>query len=218
MAKHSSASLAELEPGLVLSPERYDPSRRLAIESSRTIDDCVDVVNDQVNPKKADRDKSYLVLDTGDAREGVILTNRTRVPGSEVGSAKKLLRPGDVIISRLRPYLRQVALVDDELSRRADHVVCSTEFYVLRRRDDESIAFLVPWLLSTPVQEVLAAAQEGGHHPRFNAETLKMLPVPAELWAQRVSLAGEVEAAVASARSSELSLRRLTSEVGSTAA
>jgi hypothetical protein len=215
MAKHSSASLAELEPGFVLSPERYDPSRRLLIESNKTLSDCVELVNVQVSPKTADPAKSYLVLDTGDAREGVILTNRSRIPGSEIGSAKKLLQPGDVIISRLRPYLRQVAFIDDELGRGADQVVCSTEFYVLRQGDDERIAYLVPWLLSSPVQGVLAAAQEGGHHPRFNAETLETLPVPEELWKQRISLAQEVEAAVASARSSELSLRRLTAEAGS---
>ena len=78
--------------------------------------------------------------------------------------------------------------------------MCSSEFYVLESKDGSSIAFLVPFLLSQRVQSVLAASQEGGHHPRFNERTLKSLPIPAFLLERRVELSTIVEHAVAQAR------------------
>ena len=68
--------------------------------------------------------------------------------------------PGDVIISRLRPYLRQVAFVDSDIRgyELSATILCSTEFFVLRAIEQESIAFLVPFLLSQSTQQVLAAS------------------------------------------------------------
>ena len=84
--------------------------------------------------------------------------------------------------------------------------MCSTEFYVLRSRGPESIAFLVAFLLSPPVQERLAAAQEGGHHPRFRQDALEALVVPDAVLAARAALSAEVERAVAQARAARQSL------------
>lgn len=79
-------------------------------------------------------------------------------------------------------------------------LLCSTEFFVLESIDGESISFLVPFLLSAPVQSVLSAAQEGGHHPRFSERTLKMLPIPASLMEHRADFSARVERAVDQAR------------------
>jgi hypothetical protein len=139
-----------------------------------------------------------LVLDTSDAREGVVTARKIPVTGSEIGSAKKATEPGDVIISRLRPYLRQVAYVDENIPHaQGAALVCSTEFFVLRSPEKRSIAFLVPFLLSRPVQQVLAAAQEGGHHPRVNDSTLLTLPVPMTLLDNRDEISATIEQSVA---------------------
>ena len=123
-----------------------------------------------------------------------------------------------VLISRLRPYLRQVAFVDDALNNRHNGVViaCSTEFFVLTPRGQQSIAFLVPFLLSEPVQEVLAASQEGGHHPRFDEYALLGLPVPRTWIDQRDAISAQVEFAVADFRKARVAVERLIA--GATAA
>ena len=96
-------------------------------------------------------------------------------------SAKKRVRPGDLLVSRLRPYLRQIAFVHPALRAecgRRDGVLDG----VLRpvaEASGESLAFLLPWLLGEETQAILAAAQEGGHHPRVPRETLLALRVPA---------------------------------------
>ena len=149
--------------------------------------------------------RRFLVLDTGDAKNGIVVTDKQPVWGADIRSAKKRIRPRQVIISRLRPYLRQVAWVDSGLlaAQGPDvEVVCSTEFFVLESVDDASIAFLAPFLLSLPVQTILAAAQEGGHHPRFNERTLTTLRVPPALVERASELSVRFEHAVAKARES----------------
>jgi len=107
------------------------------------------------------------------------------------------LPEGSVIVSRLRPYLRQVAWVPHGLRRMIGgrDVVCSTEFYVLTPKDDASIAFLVPWLLSDAVQTLFANATTGGHHPRFDEALLWSLRVPTSIWRRRDALSRRVEQA-----------------------
>ncbi len=165
--------------------------------------DIVHLSRRHTSSETAEATQQFLVLSTGNAKDGLIRPTDPPCDGSAIGSAKKMLRPGQVIVSRLRPYLRQVAWVDGGLlDSVGKHVslVCSSEFHVLESKDGLSIAFLVPFLLCERVQAVLSASQEGGHHPRFNERALKSLPVPTLLLEQRDGLSGRVEAAVTQAR------------------
>lgn len=203
MAIGAVLDIARLEEGWVLAPERYDPRRR-AKEVGPCLGDFVHVRRDQVDAKNAGTGQ-FLVLDTGDAKNGLIAADKQPVSGADIRSAKKRIRPRQVIISRLRPYLRQVAWVDSGLFATQEpnvEVLCSTEFFVLESVDDASIAFLAPFLLSGPVQAILAAAQEGGHHPRFNERTLTMLSIPQALVEQASEISTRFERAVAQARES----------------
>jgi restriction endonuclease S subunit len=136
------------------------------------------------------------------------LTAKVPIGRDEVGSSKKVVKQGDVIISRLRPYLRQVAFVDGGLVPPDVTILCSTEFFVIRSVDDQSISFLAPYLLSSAVQTALAAAQEGGHHPRFSPSVLNGLYLPVELIAERASVSATVEEAAAALRTAEALLAR----------
>ena len=189
----------DLGDDLVLVPERYDPRRASLTKAGNgtRIGDVADVLGLMVNPKRRESSTQFLVLDTSDAREGVLVCRKT--PVSEIGSTKKLVKPGCVLISRLRPYLRQVALADDEICgwNKDVQALCSSEFFALRSIDDDSISFLVPFLLSKPVQTVLAASQEGGHHPRFGQDTLLDLAIPEVLMERRQDDSARVEEAVA---------------------
>ncbi len=193
---------AELESGVVLAPERYDPRRQTGLDGLRRLRDVVVVPSETVT-ERHQSPVGFVVLNTGDASQGFITAHAKAALSSEIGSAKKALRAGDVIISRLRPYLCQVAYLDPgfwaDVPAGAD-VVCSTEFYVLRSPDSASISFLVPYLLSPAVQTVLAAAQEGGHHPRFNLTTLLELPIPEEMHERREVISGIVEEATSAFR------------------
>ena len=203
MAISAVGDVGRLDDGYILAPERYDPRRRFVEQSNTRLSDIVNLLREQTSAATADVAQQFLVIATGDARDGIIRPTVSPCDGSDIGSTKRLIRPGQVIISRLRPYLRQVAWIDAGLPESMEgrvELACSSEFYVLDSKDGASIAFLVPFLLSNRVQSVLAASQEGGHHPRFNEHTLKSLPIPTLLLERRAELSARVECAVSRAR------------------
>lgn len=203
MAISAVIDVSRLDDGNVLTPERYDPRRRYVDQSSTCLSDIVNFLRDKTSAETADSTQQFLVLATGDARDGIIRPTASPCDGAAIGSTKSRIRPGQVIISRLRPYLRQVAWIDAGLPESMEgrvELVCSSEFYVLESKDGASIAFLVPFLLSRRVQSLLAASQEGGHHPRVNERTLRFLPIPTLLLEQRAELSARVERAVSQAR------------------
>lgn len=211
MANVTIKRLADLDAKWVLAPERYD-LRRGALSSANsatsaiTLGQLAEVVRQAFSPtSKAAVGRRFVVLDTSDVREGLIVGRKPTVPGSEIGSAKKVFIRNDVLISRLRPYLRQVAIVDEGfvLNAGGAELACSTEFYVLRSRSSGCIDFLVPYLLSAPVQQALAASQEGGHHPRFDESVLLGLPIPAAVLLQREQCTEAISIAAARYRESE---------------
>jgi len=211
-----------LDPGLVLAPERYDPRRKSGLldfdsGGGQRLTQLASVIRNSLSPGKADPSREYLILDTGNACDGFISAPREAVRAVGIGSAKKILEPGDVIISRLRPYLRQVGWVDPKLVRGGQSgspvLLGSTEFYVLRGNSSLSVAFLVPFLLSQKIQGVLVASQEGGHHPRFPEKVLSQLVVPRPILAIRDELSTSTEDAINKARSSEVQMRDLVKRV-----
>lgn len=168
--KSTVRSLVELGEDVVLAPERH-----LALLDSADGVPLGDVVDERreriVDPSRA------IILDTTHARDGIIDVAGALRDAPPAKSAKKRARPGDLIVSRLRPYLRQIAYVHPAALEGDRAFAVSTEFYVLTPREGD-IAWLLPFLLSAPAQSALAAAQEGGHHPRVHRASLLAMPVP----------------------------------------
>ncbi|MBL9004230.1 MAG: hypothetical protein JNJ46_08290 [Myxococcales bacterium] len=181
MGRHVLRRAGELAGAWILAPERYDPRRLVAVGSTRRVAELVDFVTDSVHAQSLPPERPLLVLDTSHAYDGFVVLRHAPGRPADLGSAKRTLQAGDVLVSRLRPYLRQIAYVDEDLFWRdpAGNDVCgSSEFFVLRSKAGFDAAALVPFLLSPPVQAALSAGQEGGHHPRFSRELLATMPVP----------------------------------------
>jgi hypothetical protein len=188
----SSSSLLSSEPGVALS-----------------------MIADSTKRGGASDISDSLVLDTAHALTGLLrLPDSLSVVQQKRTSHKKRVPEGSVIISRLRPYLRQVAYVPVGLRGMIDgrSIVCSTEFYVLTPKDEESIAYLVPWLLSAKVQDIFAKATTGGHHPRFDESLLWGLQVPYPIYEGREAISRSVEEATLSALRAQNSLEQCVRE------
>lgn len=181
MGIHVLRCAGDLGDSLVLAPERFDPRRSIEVASELCIADIAEIVTENVTAQSFSVERAVLVLDTTHAYEGFVVLRHDPVTPKGIGSAKRRILAGDIIISRLRPYLRQVAYIDEDLFRLVpggNDVCASTEFFVIRGRDGFDATALVPFLLSDPVQAVLAAGQEGGHHPRFSKELLGSIRIP----------------------------------------
>lgn len=192
----------QLGVNFILTPERYNPRRRMSIDNEDTIlmSEIVEIVNDIITKKQA-QGKSIIQINTSDAMGGYLNINSE--VNDSINSNKKNLRKGDVIISRLRPYLRQVAYVDED---RKEILGASTEFFVIRARNNESIAYLVPFLLSQPAQLVFENSVEGSQHPRFKEEDVLNLKIPKNIYDERANISKRVIEAIESYRSYERSI------------
>ena len=192
----------QLGVNFILTPERYNPRRRMSIDNEDTIlmSEIVEIVNDIITKKQA-QGKSIIQINTSDAMGGYLNINSE--VNDSINSNKKILRKGDVIISRLRPYLRQVAYVDED---RKEILGAATEFFVIRARNNESIAYLVPFLLSQPAQLVFENSVEGSQHPRFKEEDVLNLKIPKNIYDERANISKRVIEAIESYRSYERSI------------
>jgi type I restriction enzyme M protein len=204
-------TLAELGDGVPLAPERQWATRLAGGDgvalSTLVVERADRVVDDDL--------ARAVVFDTTHARDGLLDVRGALRAVAAPASAKKLVRPGDLLVSRLRPYLRQIAFAHAELAAECGErrMACSTEFYVLAPRvPGESLAFLLPWLLGADAQAFLAAAQEGGHHPRVPRETLLALRVPAARVRARVDVSARVERGIADLLKARRGLSRLMEE------
>jgi hypothetical protein len=201
--------LREVLEGGSLSPEHW--LSRSTLQASTSGAELSRIASATKKGRAGDPGEA-LVLDTAHAVAGLL-----RLPDAHAATSrprrshKKFVPEGSVIVSRLRPYLRQVAWVPAGFREMVGgrDVVCSTEFYVLTPKGGESIAFLVPWLLSDAVQAIFAKATTGGHHPRFDEALLWSLRVPHAIYRKRVALSRAVEEATLAALRAQRSLEAL---------
>ncbi len=162
-----------LWPRIDLAAEHYHPDKISCLEllghsSGRPLSSIARPVREIVTSPPA----GGPVFDTN-AASTHILTEESAQQEKRI-SAKKIGRSGDVIISRLRSYLKQVAWIPEAIHS----AYLTTEFVVLRSRNNSPIAHLLPFLLSNPVQTVLHWSQDGSEHPRFKEEVLLSLNIP----------------------------------------
>jgi type I restriction enzyme S subunit len=118
-------------------------------------------------------------FDLNDALQPVLRDEKEVEIGAGIGSLKKVFRSGDVVISRLRAYLREIAVVRTSPTILS---VGSSEFIVLRQQEnpliDISSETLFTFLRSAAVQTILKWCQDGSQHPRFSEDDLLSIPVP----------------------------------------
>src|SRR3984957_14502418 len=101
----------ELEKVCVLAPGRYEPRRDNVrggsfSKTSLLLGSVAQDIRQTINPALlAAVERRYVVLDTSDAREGLIVGRKNSICLEDLGSTKKQFARNDVLISRLRPYL-----------------------------------------------------------------------------------------------------------------
>ena len=175
-------------------PEHYQAARTSAFSDLKeSTDRSVRDFFDEIEEK---RSKGHLeaptdVFDLTDSLGGLL---GDVAPGDYIGSAKKRGLAGDLVVSRLRSYLQEVAVVPERTEGYAP--LLSTEYIVLRARHRTSGSWLLPFLLSDRVQTVLQYTQTGSNHPRFSSRLLLDMPIPNEVLAMREHLSDMVDEAV----------------------
>ncbi len=182
MAVYSIIQKSQLEGGLRLDAEFYHPEKLEAIErlsklGVSTISENFRNIKETFNPARHQLATTPArVFDLSNV-SSFLLEEGTKIKkADEVGSTKKIIRQNDVLISRLRPYLKEVSFVGfNDVQKLA-----STEFIVLRRRKDSKFPSqaLFAFLITDDVQKILFWSQGGTGHPRFSENLLMGLKLP----------------------------------------
>jgi len=156
-------------------PEKAHVLEQLAKLPGHTIGEHFLSINDLLVPPAKDTGEVVQNYDLDEALR-FFLDEIEPLPTCELGSTKKRFQHGDVVVSRLRSYLKEIALVESPPSA---NCIGSTEFIVLRGfRTDVSPELLTVYLRSSPVQKILKWCQDGSQHPRFKEEELRAIKLP----------------------------------------
>lgn len=159
-------------------PAKLQVARSLSALPGSVLGSRMDSVKDVFVPNQVNEDMLVRNFDVTDALVPLLDAEKEPQRAGDIGSIKKIFKDGDVAISRLRAYLREIAVVrtgDDMPS------VGSSEFIVLRPKKgqtDISPETMMVFLRSAPVQTILKWCQDGSQHPRFSEANLLSIPVP----------------------------------------
>jgi len=157
-------------------PTKEQVKQALGAMPGQLLKDRVDSIRDQFQPDRAPPTMQVRNYDVTDALLPLMDAEKEPSFAAEIGSMKKVFKDGDVAVSRLRAYLKEIAVVrtgEDFPS------VGSSEFIVLRpKTKDISPETLMVFLRSSPVQTILKWCQDGSQHPRFSESDLLSIPVP----------------------------------------
>ena len=105
-----------------------------------------------------------------------------------VKSAKHRFYPGQIIYSKIRPYLRKAVLVDFE-------GVCSADMYPIQAKCNAK--FLLYWLISPDFNNLAMEHQGRTVLPKLNQDGLYRLPVPVPPFEEQEQIVSYIENAFA---------------------
>lgn len=183
-------------------PEKFHILHQLAKLPGKAIGDHFSVINDVLVPPTHDTGERVQNYDLTDALK-FFLDEIGTMPTVELGSNKKRFKAGDLVVSRLRSYLKEIALVEQPTA----NCVGSTEFIVLRPRSERfAVELLLVYLRSFPVQTILKWCQEGSNHPRFNEVELVAIKLPDKLLRIQSQIQYTIREAVKTDKESKLLL------------
>ena len=159
-------------------PAKEQMRQRLAVMTGANLREYVDSIRDMFILGQAPATMKVRNYDLTDALVPLLDAGKEPSFAAEINSTKKKLKKGDIVISRLRAYLKEIAVVHtcDDIP-----TVGSSEFIVLRPQKDQhgiTPEMLMVFLRSSPVQIILKWCQGGSKHPRFSESDLLAIPVP----------------------------------------
>lgn len=130
-----------------------------------------------VNPVKSLADEIDYIDVSSVSNANMHITETQRIKGKDAPSrARKRVRVNDVIFATIRPTLRRIAIVPEEL----DGQVCSTGFCVLRAKPQMDSRFVFYFLQGEPFMAAMDNLQRGASYPAVSDgdERAQEIPVP----------------------------------------
>lgn len=182
-----------------LDAEYFYPAKQAALDilaalPGRTVGEMFQSIRDLWQPEDAPPNMLVRNYDLTNALTPFLDNTTDPVSPDSIESTKKRIQKGDLVVSRLRSYLREIAIV---LDGGATPMVASTEFIILRQKADSiRVEALLIYLRSILPQLIFKWSQDGSNHPRFDEKELLNLRVPDLIIAQQDHFAEMLQATI----------------------
>lgn len=151
------------------------------------LDDVVSIAQGQVDPRE-EPFASMLHVGPEDIESGTgRLLSAHRARDLQLISGKYLFKSGEIVYSKIRPYLRKAWLADFD-------GICSADMYPLRTREGFSASFVASYLLSDDFTTQVVATQDRTGIPKVNREQLSAVELDAPQIAEQESRASAITA------------------------
>lgn len=120
------------------------------------------VKTENINPTKEPNRVFQYVDVSSVSKETLKIVETQNLLGKEAPSrARKLIKEGDVLFATVRPTLRRIAIVPNELNGE----VCSTGYFVLRSNGKLLQKFIFYYFLRNEFMEIMENIQTGASYP-----------------------------------------------------
>lgn len=154
-----------------------------------------------VDPTRKPKSEFIYVDVSSVNNEAFFVEKPSRFIGKDAPSrARKLIRTNDVIFATVRPTLKRIAIIEEEL----DGQVCSTGYFVLRAKENIYYKLLFYFLLTDDFIANMERLQKGASYPAVTDGEVRnqLISFPKSLPEQQriVSILDEAFAAIARAK------------------
>ncbi len=124
------------------------------------------------------------------SKETLAIQETQRLQGKDAPSrARKLVRTNDVIFATIRPTLRRIAIVPDEL----DSQVCSTGYFVLRAKPDMDHRLVFYFLQTETFMTAMETLQKGASYPAVTDGDVRLQTIPIPPLNEQKTIAAKLE-------------------------
>lgn len=152
---------------------------------------CVDEVAEACGQKKPDEPFTYIDVASIDNERGLIKPSlEVLSPEDAPSRARKLVRPGTVIYATVRPYLKNIAVIDREFTPPA---IISTAFAILHPKAFVDARYLFRWLQSKSFEAEVAERMKGVAYPAINDSEFRGCPIPLPPLAEQKRIVAKVD-------------------------
>ncbi len=142
------------------------------------------------DPKKMNRETFYYIDVDAINNKNQTIGNIKEVSKSDAPSrAKRRVSKGDVIISLVRPYLKNIALIPEENS----NLVASTAFYVCTPKTSLSSRYLYYFLCTTFATHYLIKHTKGDNSPSVRSTDFENLQLPVPTLSEQKRITDKLE-------------------------
>ena len=138
-------------------------------------------------------DRSFTYIDVGsiDNTRGLIKSEPEVIaPENAPSRARKLVRPGTVIYATVRPYLKNIAVIDRDFSPPA---IVSTAFAILHPKPFLDVRYLFYWLRSKAFEAQVAERMKGVAYPAINDGEFRACAIPLPPLAEQKRIVAKVD-------------------------